>query len=132
MAKRIKAIGTYRPRIALQKRAGMDQLVHFISRSTGLNESGVRHVLLELRDAVVFFNQQGQSVKLDGLGTYFPAVGLDGSFTVGHRPDGFLKTRLNVPHSFYGTILNGENIGKTSDELVAMWNEEHPDDPITP
>ena len=30
-----------------------------------------------------------------------------------------------------GRIINRENIGKTSQELVQLWNEEHPEDPIT-
>ena len=30
-----------------------------------------------------------------------------------------------------GTILNRRNVGKTPDELVALWNEDHPDDPVT-
>jgi hypothetical protein len=33
-------------------------------------KSGVRQVLLELRDAALFFNLRGQPVKLEGLGTY--------------------------------------------------------------
>jgi hypothetical protein len=31
---------------------------------------------------------------------------------------------------FTGRIANRENIGKTSNELVTMWNEEFPDDQI--
>jgi hypothetical protein len=30
-----------------------------------------------------------------------------------------------------GTILNRENIGKTTDELVAKWNEENPQDQVS-
>jgi hypothetical protein len=26
--------------------------------------------------------------------------------------------------------LEGQNIGKTADELVQLWNEEHPDDQV--
>jgi len=31
---------------------------------------------------------------------------------------------------FGGTIMNRKNIGKSADELVALWNETHPDDPV--
>jgi hypothetical protein len=130
MASQIKAISAYRPRIVLGKRAGTDQVVGFIARSTGLNESGVRQVLLELRDAIVFFNLRGQPVKLEGLGTYSPTVSLDGTFGVGHRADDAIKKRLNAPGAFQGEIVNRENIGKASDDLVAQWNEAHPDDPV--
>ena len=62
-------------------------LVEFIARSTGLNESGVRQVLLELRDTVLFFNLRGQPVKLEGLGIYTPSIQLDGNYKVGRRAD---------------------------------------------
>lgn len=130
MASRIKAISAYRPRIELGQRVENDELVDFIARSTGLNESGVRQVLLELRDAVLFYNLRGQAVKLEGLGTYTPVIQLDGDFKVGHRADMALKRGLNTPDEFRGVIKNRENIGKTSDEIVAMWNEDHPDDPV--
>jgi hypothetical protein len=130
MASRIKAINAYVPKIKLGKRAEIDDLVKFIARSTGLNESGVRQVLLELRDTVLFYNLQGQPVQLEGLGTYTPVVQLDGDFEIGYRADMALKNGLNVPGEFSGEIENSEHIGKTGDELVAMWNDEHPDDPV--
>jgi hypothetical protein len=29
-----------------------------------------------------------------------------------------------------GTILNRENIGKTAEELVMLWNKAHPEDQV--
>ena len=130
MASRIKAINAYAPRVKLGKRAETDDLVEFIARSTGLNESGVRQVLLELRDTILFFALRGQPVKLEGLGIYTPKISLDGTFGIGHRADMALKHGLNQPGAFKGEIENRENIGKSSEDLIAMWNEEHPDDPV--
>jgi hypothetical protein len=48
-----------------------------------------------------------------------------------HRADTAFGNGLNIPGIFTGTILNREHIGKTSDELVAKWNAEHPDDQVT-
>lgn len=62
MADRIQAINAHRPRIKLGRTTNMDELVAFIARSTGLNESGRRQVLLELRDAVIYFNRQGRTM----------------------------------------------------------------------
>lgn len=131
MATKIQAINAYRPKVKLGRRAETDELVSFIARSTGLNESGVRQVLLELRDAAIFFNQQGRGVKLEGLGTYSPTVDLAGTFKVSHRADVALKNALNAQGSFMGEIVNRENIGKTSDELVTMWNTDNPGDPVS-
>ncbi len=130
MASRITAINTYRPRIELGRSADIDNLVDMIAARTGLNEGDVRQVLLELRDAVIFFNRRGESVKLEGLGIYTPSIKLDGTLTVGHRADNDITKALNIPGEFEGHIKNRENIGKTSDDLIAMWNEDHPDDPV--
>jgi len=105
--------------------------VAFIARSTGLNESGVSQVLLELRDTVVFFNQRGEPVKLPGLGTYTPKISLDGTIGVGHRADIEIKNQIKDLSAFRGEVENRDNIGKTGDDLVAMWNEAHPDDPVS-
>jgi hypothetical protein len=70
-------------------------------------------------------------VKVEGLGTYTPTIKLDGTLGVGHRADIAIKRALNVPGEFDGDIENRENVGKTSDDLIAMWNEDHPDDPVT-
>lgn len=129
MASKIKAINAYMPRIELGRRAETEDLVDMIARGTGLNEGDIRQMLFELRDTVLFFNLRGQAVKLEGLGTYTPVIQLDGNFKVGHRADMKLKEGLNAPGEFRGEINNREIIGKTSDELVTMWNEEHPDDP---
>ncbi len=128
MAKQIQAINAYRPQIVLGQRTGMEELVDFIARSTGLNESSIRQVLLELRDATLFFNLRGQAVQLEGLGTYTPSIEVDGTIGVGYRADMYLKNRLNAPGAFKGELQNRENIGKTTAELAAKWNADHPDD----
>ena len=61
-------------------------------------------MLLELRDAVVFFNLRAQPVKLEGLGAYTPTVKLDGNFGVGRRADLAIKRKLNIPGEFKGDI----------------------------
>jgi nucleoid DNA-binding protein len=131
MSNRIKAIGTYRPRIRLGRTVDRRDLVRFISRSTGLNEGDILQVLAELRDAVAYHLADGRSVRLEGLGIYSPVMGLDGKIRVGHRVDTGLRADVNVPGRFRGVVLNRENIGKSSDDLVALWNADHPGDPIS-
>ncbi len=79
---------------------------------------------------VLFFTQAGRGVHLGGLGTYLPHIKLDGNIKVSHRLDPFIKNYLNVPGEFTGEILNSQNIGLTPAELIAIWDEGHPDDPI--
>ena len=131
MANRIQAINTYRPRIDLGLMVAKAELLRYIADRTGLNEGSLDIVSREQRDAVIFFNRAGRSVKIEGLGVYTPSIGLDGIFNVSHRADVALKNGLNTPDTFVGTILNRDNIGKTTAELVAMWNAEHPGDPVS-
>lgn len=130
MASKIKAINACRPRIKVARTVQRDELVRHVARHTGLNESELVQVLIELRDAVVDFNRSGVGVKLEGLGTYLPNMRLDGSLDVQHRLDKGLKRRLNQ-EPFEGEVVNRQNVGKTAGELVALWNEEHPDDPVS-
>jgi hypothetical protein len=131
MSSFMHAINAYMPRIVQGPTVQWDELVEFIARSTGLNESGVLQVLTELQDAVLYHNRRGRAVMLDGLGVYSPSSKLDGTLKINHRMDNFLKKRFNMPGLFKGQIANAENIGKLLDDLVAKWNEENPDDPIT-
>ncbi|MCP4602338.1 MAG: hypothetical protein GY847_17785 [Proteobacteria bacterium] len=130
MASKIQAVNAYRPKVKLGRTASLDQLVKYIADRTGVTEGEVSIVLKELRDAIIFYNLQGQGAKIEGLGTYLPKVGLDGTFDVSHRLDRAIKNGLNAPGAFSGEIVKRENIGKTADDLVAIWDEEHPDDPV--
>jgi hypothetical protein len=129
MASRIKAIQAYRPRIEMRSTVQTDELVRHIADRTGYNKGDVVHMLAEFHDAIVFFNRSGYGVKLEGLGTYLPNIRLDGTLDVQHRLDWGLRRDLNRG-KFQGTILNRRNVGKTPDELVALWNAAHPGDPV--
>lgn len=131
MASRIQAINAHRPRLKLGRTAGTEELVEYIARSTGLNESGVRQVLLELRDAAISFNRQGRAVKFEGLGTYSPKVDLNGKFKISHRADTALTKALNAGGAYRGEIINRENIGKTAADLVSIWNAANPGDVVS-
>lgn len=128
MANRITAINAYRPKIVLGPTVQNDQLAAYIADRTGLNRGDIRHMLSELQDAEVFFSLNGQGTKLEGLGTFLPKISLDGKFGMSVRLSREINARLNQANAFKGTIKNRENINKTPDELVALWNAEHPDD----
>jgi hypothetical protein len=130
MAKIIQAIVTYRPRLDRGRTVSTLDLSEHIAGRTGLNRGEISNVLSEMNEAIIFFNRQGISVTLDGLGTFWPTIQLDGMLRVNLRKDVSFVKSLNVVGAFTGNILNRKNIGKSVDELVVMWNEEHPDDPV--
>lgn len=130
MASRIAAINVYRPKVVLRPTVALKELVEYIADRTGLNKGEIQMALSELSAAVQFYNKQGQGVKLPGLGTYLPSVGLKGNFGISHRLDKEIANALNAPGAFSGEIANRENIGKSADDLVGLWNSAHPDDPV--
>jgi hypothetical protein len=129
MANLIQAINTYRPRLELGRTVQTDELVNYVAGRTGLNASELVMALMEVRDAIIYYNRMGRGVKVAGLGTYLPNIHLDGTLDVEHRLDKSIKRGLNEK-KYVGHILNQKYIGKTSDDLVAVWNVEHPDDPV--
>lgn len=131
MAPRIKAVNAFRPRIEQGNTVQKPELIRAVSRATSLVEGTVDQTVKEVRDQIVEFCRAGRAVKVDGLGTFTPTMDLEGYFAISFRADQAMNAGINFPGTFSGTILNRENIGKTSDELIAKWNAEHADDPVT-
>jgi hypothetical protein len=130
MAQKILAVNAYRPRIQQGNTVQKPEFLRAVSRATGLVEGTVDLAIKELRDQVIEFSRTGRAVKVEGLGTFTPSIDLDGNISLSFRADTVFASGLNVPGIFTGTILNRENIGKQSNELIAMWNEEHSEDPV--
>ena len=131
MAPRIKAVNAYRPRIEQGNTVQKPELIRAVSRATSLVEGTVDQAVKEVRDQIIEFCRAGRAVKVEGIGTFTPSIDLDGYFSIAFRADPVMNFGLNIPGIFSGTILNREYIGKSSDELVNMWNEEHIDDIVT-
>ena len=130
MAKRITAIARYRPRLKLNDAVDTEMLTNYIARGTALNRGEIRNVLSELNEAIITFASQGTPVYINGIGYFAPSIRLDGSLNVSLRMDPSIRRQLNRPGAFRGEVLNRASIGRTKEELVALWNEEHPDDPV--
>lgn len=127
MAKRITAVRKYRPEIKLERTRQTPQVVEDIAMRTGLNTGEILFVVYELRDAILMAHRHGQPVKIEGLGTFTPTIRMDGSLDILFRPEPSMLHQLNDSTKFYATILNKANIGKTTDDFVAKWNKEQPD-----
>jgi hypothetical protein len=106
------------------------ELIRAVSRATGIVEGLLDYVIKELRDKLIDFLRSGRAVKIEGLGTWTPNIGLDGSLDIQYRADTALVNALKIPGTFTGKIQNRENIGKTADELVRKWNEANPEDQV--
>lgn len=130
MAARVTALRKYRPELKLMSTMQTPEMVEHIAQRTGLNEGEIRFVVCELRDTLLMAARRGQAVKIEGLGTFTPTLRLDGRFDLLFRTEPDLRKQLNNKTQHFGKILNKDNIGKSSAELVALWNQEHPEDPV--
>ncbi len=130
MASQLKAIRTNRPQIEPGPTVHMSQLVEHMAGRTGLNAGEIKLAAYELHDALTYFLSMGQPIQMEGVGTFKPEIRVDGTLLIVFRPCVELKRALNAPDAFRGRLRNRQNIGKTSGELVAQWNQDHPDDPV--
>jgi hypothetical protein len=130
MAHKMKVLQALRPRIIYGDNADMGEAVNYIADRTGANEGEANLMLKEVRDTIIFFNRSGRAVVIEGLGTFRPNVKMDGSYNIVFKMDKVLKNRLNTPGEDKMRIVNKDNIGKSIDEIYAIWNEANPDDPV--
>lgn len=72
--------------------------------------------------------EAGRIVHLPNDTHYEPTGKKDGSIDIDVRVNPDLDKRVNS--EYRGKWLNPANIGKNQDEIIALWNEAHPGDPI--
>ncbi|UCH96704.1 MAG: hypothetical protein JSV88_07590 [Candidatus Aminicenantes bacterium] len=130
MARQIEAIRAYSPRIKRGIVAELGDVVDFIAGRSSLNEGTILNVMAELREAITFYALSGRSVRLRGLGFFAPTIDLEGKLGINHWSDSILISEINVSGKFKGDIVNRDMIGKTTDDLVERWNQEHPNDKV--
>lgn len=130
MATLIQAVTAYRPRLAAPRRMGLDELAGRLTRGSLVTESIARMVLSDLSDEVRLGVRSGASVQLPGIGTFRPAIRLDGSMHTVVRIDKALRTNLATVDDYLGPIHGREFVGLDAAALKALWDAEHPDDPV--
>jgi hypothetical protein len=130
MAHRIQVISILRPRVDQGSTVQKHELIRAISRATSIVEGVADLVIKEVRHYIVQFLLSGRAIKIEGLGTWTPIIGLDGTLDIQYRADPALIRELRTPGQFCGRISNPENIGLCGDELVAKWNKCHPEEPV--
>jgi hypothetical protein len=93
---------------------------------------------LPLENRRLFFKSAGSLISLlkegrpvhTGVAIFTPSIDLEGNVNVNVRVDSRIVHALNSNGWFSGKLLRSENVGKSSQELAALWNEEHLEDMI--
>lgn len=130
MANILQAVNAYGPKLDLNKTAQLDQVVAWMSSRTGVNKSEVLMIMQELHEGILFFNGQGTPVKIPGVGTFTPGINRHGEMKINFRPDVALKKGINNADAYVGRMANKSAAGLTNEELRALWDADHPDDPL--
>jgi nucleoid DNA-binding protein len=115
----------------LGKPVRVSEIAKYIADRTSLNSGEIKNVIDELHETVVHFCMQGRTVIFEGLGRYSPKISISGEIGIKHVTDRNLKKAVNDLDIYKGAIVNRENIVDTADDLVAIWNEQYPGDPVT-
>jgi hypothetical protein len=130
MANLLQAVNAYGPKIVLNKTVDLPEVSNWISMRTSVNKSEVQAILQELSDCLLFFNNLGTPVKLSKIGTFTPSVNREGERKLNIRLDVALKRGINDDGDFNANIINKANIGLTNEQYKALWDADHPDDPL--
>jgi hypothetical protein len=122
MATAIDAIRRYGPRIepgaVVHHEEAIRWLMTYKKKTRGEAEANVADVA----DLLEFYNNMGRTVNLERLGSFTQVLHLAGDFDRNYRAP--VNMRDLMKQNFTGVITNAENIGKTQNELIAMWNAD--------
>jgi hypothetical protein len=129
VAKFLQAVVAYGPKIDLMEAAEPQRFMELITQRTTLSAGVVKNVQETEVETLISLLKEGRPVHT-GVAIFTPSIDLKGNININVRVDKRIISALNNPDVFTGHIRNSENIGKTAPEIVALWNEEHPDDPI--
>jgi hypothetical protein len=131
MAKLIQAIATYGPRIQLMEAVSPRRFMELITHRTTLSTGVVKNVQESEVETLIGLLKEGRPVHT-GVAIFTPVVDSKGELSVSVRVDRRINAALNAPGVFTGRINRDANVGLSSRDLAALWNREHPDDPVEP
>lgn len=130
MATILQAVNQYGPKLELRKTTSLEDVSNWVSMRTSLNKGEVLMVLSEISEAILFYNLLGSPVKLNGVGIFAPSIDRAGTLNINMRPDVALKSGINNHGGYRGTVQNKNRAGISNAELKALWDADHPDDPL--
>ena len=128
MAKKIQAWTEFGPRLELTDPMTRDELIENIIAATNQSRGSVLAVLSELDVQIEAGLKAGRIVQMPNGTHYKPTGKRDGSVNIDVRVNPDLDKRVNI--DFRGKWRNGGSIGMTEAEIIALWDEAHPDDPV--
>ena len=103
--------------------------MNLITNRTTLSSGVVKNVQESEVETLIGLLLEGRPVHT-GIAIFTPSIELDGDIRISVKVDKRILAALNTPGAFTGQISHSENIGKSSDDLVVLWNADNPGDPV--
>lgn len=129
MSKKLPVLSQLRPKIISQNLVDLEGMSGRMSKNTTYNPQEIYSILRLYVDESNKALQAGETVKIDGLVSMTPNMKVGGEVDITLRGDRAAIAALNNPTLWTADkIANHANLSKSSDELIAMWNKDHPDD----
>lgn len=130
MAHTLQAVHAYDPRTDLRPPLTSDQIAAITIDATYRSWSSVISPPVKLDGVIEFDLHSSLPIHIHTLNCIIctPSLDLAGELKAKVRPHPELTAALNQKDAFRGNLVNTENIGRTMDELIAVWNVGHPDD----
>jgi hypothetical protein len=129
MAQLIQAFAVYGPKIDLMEAADPHRFMELITQRTTLSAGVVKNVQESEVETLIGLLKEGRSVHT-GVAIFRPTIDAQGNLSVSVRVDKRIMAALNAPGAFTGKINNSANVGKTTQEIAALWNEANPNNLI--
>ena len=129
MAKLIQAFSAYGPKIDLMDAADPQRFMELITNRTTLSAGVVKNVQESEVETLIGLLKEGRPVH-SGVAIFTPTIDAQGNLSVSVRVDKRITSALNVPGAFTGRVNNSANIGKSTEEIVGLWNEHNPENLI--
>jgi len=129
MAKKIAVINKLRAKIVGQGVVDLEAMAKRVSKNTTFNAEEVNSMLRLFVQEAIAALQAGETVKIDDLLNLSANMKVGGKVSLGTRPDRGAIAGLSNPELWPASeVTNHANMTKTTDELLAQWDVEHPND----
>ena len=128
MAQKIQAWGAFGPRLAPTRPLTAEEVVEQLVKGSNESRGSILATLAALDDVIEQGLKAGRIVHLPNGTHYRPVAKKDGTIGVAVRATPRIGRRVTA--EFRGEWINRENAGKGEEEIVALWNDAHPEDPV--
>jgi hypothetical protein len=130
MARLLRAVARYGPRVEDGSKVGLPELSSQISASSELDKNVAAMAITELSSALGSLLKQGTPVVIPGMGRLRLTVDRYGELRLNFVADKELREQVQDPDSFAGSIQRAEAAGWTDADYKTAWDAEFPDDPL--